>query len=243
MKHRPIFFEVLALAVALACGKVRFESIEPAEPLPIPGRVIPSGASNLMIKELFPATAVSGVPFQVGKDGFSTIGVSGERFSPTSVIYFEDRPLATNYQSPRALAGVVPAELIGVPRRVPITVRDARRQSSGSEPVTFEILSLSARRGPPQIKELFPASATISVPFGLQPDGTWTIGVSGSGFGPNTVVLFDGVALVTSYQSPAALSAIVPPALVARSKNIQVSVVDPDIPTAKPSTVRFEVEP
>lgn len=197
----------------------------------------PSAAiTRPVIKLLYPPVAVAGVPFQVVKPGFSSIGIAGEGFAKTSVVYFDERRLATNYQNATAIAAIVPNELIQRPGRVQVTVRDTQAASRISGPAIFEILPPPATASAPIIKTLYPSAAK-------GPDGSWSIGVAGANFTPKTHVLFDGVPVKAYYQSPTALTITVPARLLTKPRKVLLTVTDPAIRTAKPSSLEFDVRP
>ncbi len=235
MKTRIFLFAFPILLIA--CG--RNDRIAPAEPK---GSQAAAPVPTPEIRELFPPIAIAGVPFQAIEDGSSSLGVAGTGFTRSSQVWFGDRALRTNYQSPKAIAGIVPNDLITVARSVPITVRD-RNPDRTSGTVVFKILPPKAAGEPTIIKELFPPGAKAGIPFGVQPDGRWTLGVSGSGFDPASVVVFDGVELKTIFQSPVAIVAFVPPQLVAKPRKVKVAVMDKESKGGLSASVFFEIQP
>ncbi len=225
--------------VFLSCGKAP-ETIVPAEPK---GQTsAPSASASLEVRELFPPIASAGVPFQTIADGSSTIGVAGSGFTRKSQVFFDDRPLQTNYQSPKAVAAIVPRELTGTARSVSITVRD-RNPDRVSAPAVFQILPARKAGEVAAIKELYPPSSKAGTPFGVQPDGRWALGIAGTGFDPKSVVMFDGVELRTVFQSPVAIVAFVPPEMVASPRRVKVVVRNEDSKGGFSAPAAFDIHP
>lgn len=130
---------VLAFAGWSGCRDSAWEEIHAARPQWSQGTKSDPGLSPISIKTLFPSSATVGVPFQIQPDGSSALGVAGSGFTRTSVIYFDERPMITNYQSPRALAAIVPNDLLAKPWKLKVTVRDLQPAPRRSEPAVFEI--------------------------------------------------------------------------------------------------------
>jgi hypothetical protein len=218
------------LTLMLGCRKAGWQQIEAARPqLPTQKIGQAEALSPISIKELYPPSALSGIAFQVQPDGSSSVGVAGNGFTRTSVVYFDGWPLITNYQSPRAIAGLVPNGLISTPRMVTIIVRDPRPLPRESEARRFEVVE-PPRTASPMIREIFPSSVCVGVPFGLLPSGNWSIGIVGSGFLPEAEVFLDKELLRTKYQGPTTLTAVVPEELVASPRTSTVTVRIPGTP-------------
>lgn len=232
--------QVASLAFPLlltACGKG--DRIAPAE---LKGSQTTGLVATPEIRELFPSIATAGVPFQAMEDGSSSLGVAGTGFTPSSQVYFGDRALQTNYQSPKAVAAIVPNDLVAAAGSVPVTIRD-RNPDRTSASVIFRILPPKAAGEVAVIKDLFPPGAKAGIPFGLQPDGLWALGVAGSGFDPKSVVVFDGVELKTIFQSPVAMVAFVPPELVSKPRRLKVVVMDMESKSGLSAPRFFDIQP
>jgi TIG domain/IPT/TIG domain len=231
--------QVASLAFPLlltACGKD--DRIAPAEPKGSQAAAVTAPE----IRELFPPIATVGVPFQAIEDGSSSLGVAGTGFTRSSQVYFGDRALQTNYQSPKAVAAIVPNDLVATAGSVPVTVRD-RKPDRTSASVVFRILPPKAAGEVAVIKDLFPPGARAGIPFGAQPDGRWTLGVAGSGFDPKSTVVFDDVELKTIFQSPVAIVAFVPPELVAKPRRVKVVVMDKESRSGLSASTFFDIQP
>jgi hypothetical protein len=132
---------VLALLSISGCQKPSWEEIAQASPHSTASTTSNPEGSPISIKTLYPPSAIVGVPFQIQPDGSSAVGVAGSGFTRTTVIYFDGEPLITNYQSPRAIAAIVPGELLSSPRTIKVTVRDSEPAPRRSEPADLEVLS------------------------------------------------------------------------------------------------------
>ncbi len=225
-----------------ACQRRNPGRVRPAAAEPISAAAVPTVVPPLRIVELFPPSATAGVPFSVQDDGSSSLGVAGTGFTRTTTVYIDGQKLTTNFGSPRAIAGIVPAKLSLTPRRVRIEVRDTAPVERHSQSVWFDILPPRAKGSVPAIRDLFPESTRAGVCFSPMPDGNCSLGIAGTSFGPQTQVLFDGVAVTTIYQGPTAMVALVPTALLATPRRITVSLQDRESPV-RPKSVAFDIVP
>jgi hypothetical protein len=238
---RPL---ALLLLAAASCGPRRSQSIAPAEPRPIPGKAAPRASiPPIEIKEVFPREAESGVFFDLDFDGSSAVYVAGDGFSPRSVVLFEGRPVATEYQVRRRLIARIPPNLLARPRTVQIEVMDPGPPPRRSSPAEFRILPPRSAGACPRAESISPASTRAGVAFGQQPDGSSAIRVLGADFGPRTVVEFHGEALKTVYHGPAALVALIPPDLLNRAGTATVTLIDPDCRRSDAPHLKFEILP
>ena len=112
---------------------------------------------------------------------------------------------------------------------------------AAAEPITGG--PAAAAVSPLTIVDLFPASATAGVPFGVQEDGSSSLGVAGTGFTRTTVVYFDGQKLVTNFTGPRAVAGIVPKGMVAAPRKARVELRDTTPVERRSSPVWFEVLP
>lgn len=229
---------------AVSCGPRRDEPIVPAEPGPIAGSAArPAAPPPLVIQELFPRVAESGIFFDLDFDGSSAIYVAGEGFTPRSVVHFDGRPVATEYQMRRRLIARIPPSLLARPRTVAVEVRDPGPPSRQSAAAEFRILPPRAAGACPRAESLSPPSAKAGVPFVQQPDGSSAIRVAGEDFGPRSTVRFGETAVKTVYHGPAALVALVPPDLLKEARTVSVSVTDPDCRRPAASRLEFRILP
>jgi hypothetical protein len=221
-------FAALALAAlpVPACRPSGGSAIAPAEPTPIPGRVVERFVER--IHALFPPNAYAGVPFSVRFDGSSVLGVSGEGFSPASTVYFGDVPLTTDFGSRDSLTATVPADLVDRPGSFAISVRDP---AGGRSPdIPFTVLPPRIKGACPEIRDLYPPSVPAGKSFARRPDGASVLGVAGTNFGPSSKVVFEDRELRTTYQGPGSLVAVLPAEAIRRKGRARVTVTDPECP-------------
>jgi hypothetical protein len=240
--NSPRSFAPIAAALLglLACGKGS-GSIAPAEPKQAAGApAAASAVSPLEIHGLYPAVAAAGMPFAANLDRSSMMGIAGSGFTRTCKVYFDDRPLRTDYQSPKAIVAVLPIGLIENPRLVTLTVRDSHPDRV-SAPAVFRILPAVKAGEPIAISDLFPPATKAGVPFGVQADGRISLGVAGSGFRSSCVVIFDGVELETTFQGPMAMVAFPTPSMIAKARDLKVIVKDKDPGGASSDSRVFKV--
>ena len=88
------------------------------------------------------------------------------------------------------------------------------------------IPGVRTERPSPKIHDLFPSEAYVGVPFAVRFDGQSVLGVAGEGFSPDSAVYFGDEPLMTLFDTPDALTAIVPTGLLGRSGPVSISVRD-----------------
>ena len=239
---RRSFAPALVLLVATSCGPRRSQLIAPAEPRPIPGRAASRAAiPPIELLEVFPNVAESGVFFDLDFDGSSAVYVAGDGFSQRSVVFFDGRPVATEFQMRRRLIARIPPSLLARPRAVSIEVRDPGPPPRRSATAGFQILPPRNLGACPHPVSLAPASTRAGIAFAQQPDGSSAIRVSGADFGPASIVEFRGVAVKTAYRGPAALVAFIPPDLLDRAGTAAVIVRDPGCRGSQVPPMKFEI--
>ncbi len=241
---KGFFLPLALLAAAAACRRPNDEPIAPAEPRPIPGRAAAAAPlPPLKIQELYPHDASAGVGFDIQFDGTSPMGVAGDGFSPRSVVFFDDQPLATSYGNGHALVAAVPPELLARARKISVTVRDIGPPPRESAPLAFDVLPPRRPGACPRIQALYPAFTRVATAFGTQPDGSSALGVAGENFGPKTVLAFGGVEVKTKYQGPSSLVAFLPPDLLRRPGSVPVTLADPECRRPRGRAAKFEIRP
>jgi hypothetical protein len=145
-----------------------------------------------------------------------TLTVNGSRFETTSVVDWNGVPLPTTFVSSSQLTAGVPAADLASAGSAAITVVDpSPRGASGA--ATFDV---SAANPVPSISALSPASATAG-------SGAFTLTVDGTGFVAASRILFNGIALATTFVSDAQLTASVPATDVAGAGSASVTVSSP----------------
>jgi uncharacterized protein (TIGR03437 family) len=152
-------------------------------------------------------SSVSPVPSAGGPA--STLTIAGSGFASAAVASWNGTALATTFVSSGELKVVVPAALIAKPGTCLLTV--------AQQGVTSDAFPISILSATPVISSLDPASVTAGGP-------SFTLRVTGTGFGAGSAVLFNGQALTTSLIGPAELSASVRAELIAAPRSVAIAV-------------------
>lgn len=215
---------VLPLALLLASPACVSER-ERSKPLPAP-----------RLTALAPNVVVTGLPFNTQPDGSSALAVLGENLFRGSKVRWNGKLLETSGgEDNRSLAAIVPKRLAAVAGVYTITVEQGDGALSGGLP--FSVLPL---RGPaPTITRLYPDSARAGEIFNPQPQGA-AMGITGTNFRPDTVVVFGGARLVPAFNGAGDLSALIPARLIGRAGVIEVFVENSDGKRSAP--VQFRVQ-
>ncbi|MDN5864602.1 MAG: hypothetical protein L0I62_05235 [Gammaproteobacteria bacterium] len=172
---------------------------------------------------LAPSSAVA------GSTGF-TLRVNGTDFIPSSVVQWNNRPLATTYISATEVEAVVPASALSSAGTINVTAKTPLPGGGTSNPAAFTV-----NNPVPVIESLSPASAMAG-------DDELTLDITGSGFTTASVVYWDGYALATTLQSAEKLSAVVPAARLMVAGSLAITVVNPPPGGGTSAGVRFTVE-
>jgi len=212
---------VLPLALLVACAGER----ERSKPLPAP-----------RITALAPNPVVVGQPFNTQPDGSSALAIMGENLFRGSKARWNGTLLETaGGEDNRSLAAIIPARLTAEAGVYTITVEQGDGALSGGFP--FTVLPL---RGPaPTITQLFPDSARAGEIFNPQPEGA-AMGITGTNFRPDTVIVFGGARLEIVFNGPNELSVLVPARLLARTGVIEVFAENSDGKRSAPVQFRLQ---
>jgi outer membrane protein assembly factor BamB len=161
-----------------------------------------------VITNVAPATLTQG-------QGATTITVTGQYFSATSVIYFNGSARPTTFSNAQLIAQLTATDL-SAPGTQTITIEDPVSANTPSGPASLVIQPLP----PLALTSLFPST----VPAG---NGVFTLTVVGNGFSTNSAIAWNGTALTTSYVSVTTLQASVSANLVASIGTAPITVVNP----------------
>lgn len=162
---------------------------------------IGGSSSNPMISSISPSSVSAGFgPF--------TLTVNGSGFNLGSSVRLSGSPVSTNFVSSTQLTATIPSLGTG---SYPISVVNGVNVSN------TVFLNVGSTPPGPILSSLSPSSAA-------QGSGTFTMGVSGSGFVPGAIVNLNANALVTSYISSLVLTATVPSSSLIFSGTFPVSV-------------------
>jgi hypothetical protein len=215
----------LALLISLLASPACVRERERSRPLPAP-----------RLTALVPNVVVAGQPFNTQPDGSSALAILAEDLFRGSKARWNGKLLETSGGwDNRSLAAIVPKRLTAEAGVYTITVEQGDGALSGGLP--FTVLPLT---GPaPAITRLYPDSARAGEIFNPQPQGA-AMGVTGTNFRPDTVVVFGGARLETAFNGAGNLSALVPARLFGRAGVIEVFAENPDGKRSAP--VQFRVQ-
>ena len=176
-----------------------------------------SNALPLQVTPAFPViTSISPSSVFVNQGSFA-LTVTGQFFSPTSVVYVNGsaRPTSLNNGQLVAQLTALDVSMIGT---ATITVEDSVSGSVASNSAVLNIYAVPTLA----MTSIWPQS----VPAG---NGAFTLTVTGSGFTGTSVIQWNGAALTTAHGSVTTLSALVPATDVASVGTAQVTVAEPAI--------------
>jgi outer membrane protein assembly factor BamB len=155
---------------------------------------------------------------QILGDPDFTLTIFGAGFSSESVIEWNGTPRATAYLSPTQLSASIGTADLGVAGAVPVSVVDPASRNAPSNVLMFTV-------SPPPTPTLARISP-VSVTVGSQ---GFTLVALGTGFGPTSVVEWNGSPLPTTLVSATALTATVTGTQVSALGQADVSVVNAGI--------------
>ena len=156
--------------------------------------------------------------------------VQGQNFLDGAVVRWNGAELTTQFGSSTVLTATVPAARIASPGTAEVTVRNPGSADMVSNPLPFLVQSPT-----PAITALSPNSAA-------QGHAGFTLTVDGSNFLDGAVVLWDGVALPTTYVSATRLTAAVAATRLRTAGTVGVAVRNPGPNGPVSSAVAFTVE-
>lgn len=149
--------------------------------------------------------------------GSSAVGVSiyGLGFVPGSTLLFNGTVVSTTFSSPNELSATIPQNLLAMPGVVPVMVRRPNGTMTTPGRDSFEIV------GGPVISSIQPSSVAAGSPgAGLS--------IAGMGFLPDAAVLFNGIAIPTTFKSPNEVSATVPASLLTKPGTVPLMIRNAD---------------
>ena len=165
-----------------------------------------SAPAKFTVSAANPTPALSGLSpasITAGAGAF-TLTVNGQDFLSGAVVNWNGAALTTTFVSGSQLTAAVPAS--NVASAAPIVITVSNPAPAGTSPGLNFIINGSNLV--PQISALQPASTPVG-------GAAFTLTVTGSNFTPNSVVMWDGTALTTTYVSDSELTAAVPAANIA----------------------------
>jgi hypothetical protein len=154
-----------------------------------------------------PATAEQGGPDL-------EIFVNGANFQDGAVVRWNGSTnLQTTFVDAQNLTAIIPANLLNTTGTAQLSIRNPDNQTTSN--YQFQVTNPE-----PTISSLVPDTTTPG-------SASFTMGVIGTGFNSNSVVRWNGSALITVYSTPTQLLAQVPANLVASAGTANVTVFNP----------------
>ena len=151
----------------------------------------------------------------VGSEGV-VLSIEGEHFAATSSLRVGETQVPVTVVSQKRLQARIPAPLLARAWTLEVRVIDAALGGG-----TSNGLSLSVTNPVPEV-------TAIEAPPLLAPaSGATAITVRGRGFRPESLVYLAGTAVTTRFQTGEELTALIPPALLAKAGDLPVTVVTP----------------
>jgi hypothetical protein len=157
---------------------------------------------------------ISPTSIEAGSASF-TLTVAGGSFLPTSTVLWNGKALATTYSSSTRVSATVPASEILTGGTPSITVGNPSPGGGASNAEVFTV-----DNPVPTLTSLSPASVTVG-------RGTFQLNVVGTNFVSTSSIVWNGVALPTTFDSPHVLTAYVPASDVAKAVTVPVQVTNP----------------
>ncbi|HEY0758989.1 MAG TPA: IPT/TIG domain-containing protein [Acidisarcina sp.] len=188
-----------------------------------------SAAVTLQVTQPTPVIqSVSPASIFVGS-GTVTVTITGASFTPDATVTANGAPLAVSAQTTTSITVVLPAPSTAQTGPVTLIVTNPGVNQESSQSQTVAVVTT------PALYQIFPSGSPIG-----GPDQTVTL--YGKDFAPGSLVEWNGTALSTTYQSPTALSAIVPALDTASFNSASVTVSTPiDYPAMPRSVVSSSV--
>jgi hypothetical protein len=162
--------------------------------------------------------------------GSLTIQVTGAGFTPATTAQWIGSPLQTVYLGPTQLQSDVPAAYLQMGGMFAITLLDPSNPCASSGSAVFTVVNPA------------PAVSSVSPGFVTAGGPQFSLLVNGSGFVPNSAVLWKGVAVATSYGSSAQLNATIPASLTKDGGFVNISVVNPAPGGGTSAPVQFVIK-
>jgi hypothetical protein len=169
------------------------------------------------LTRLEPATASAGSEEMA-------LSLEGEDFSKTSGVRVGDAQVPTTVLSPQRLQARIPSSLLARAGMVEVQVTDAVVGGGASNVVPLTVVN-----PPPQLTAVEAPPLRASGPAGTpaNPSGPAAITARGRAFRPESVIQLAGTALPTQYHSDQELTAVIPPELLVKPRELPIAVMTP----------------
>ncbi|MHB8405806.1 MAG: PQQ-binding-like beta-propeller repeat protein [Gammaproteobacteria bacterium] len=178
--------------------------------------------SNFAVNGLSPTSAY------VGAQSF-TLTVNGSDFSSQSAVLWNGTQLQTSYVNSSQLTAQVPASDIATTGSASVSVSDPTNGNSNT--ITF-----SVNPSPLVITSLSPSNINAGSP-------SFTLTVIGTSFASQSVIIWNGSAQTTNFQSATQLTAQIPASDIATPGTATVSVTDPVYGTSNTQSFTVNTPP
>jgi hypothetical protein len=176
-----------------------------------------------VIENLEPDTSLVG-------GGAFTLTVNGGGFLVGDSLLFDDLIKTTTFISETQLQASIAAADLSTTGEFQVRVR-----SVSSDDFTSNALLFLVENPKPQITSLTPDSK-------LANSSAFTLGVSGSGFVPDSIAQWDGEVLTTTYVSQSSLEAKVPVGLLNYGREVGLTVLNPEPGGGVSNLVSFTIQ-
>jgi outer membrane protein assembly factor BamB len=182
--------------VAAGCGGGNSSSPTPPPP------------PSVVLTTLAPDTAVAGSADLI-------VTANGAGYTTSSVLKWNGVALTTNYVSATSLTATIPASDLATPGSISVTVADLSGGDAGSAVVQFTISDQTA----PTIVSLAPSTLAAG-------GAAFQMTITGTNFAPTATVLWNGIAIPTTFDSATQLTAQVTAAQIAVVASAAVTVLN-----------------
>jgi hypothetical protein len=170
-----------------------------------------------------PSTANAG-------DAATAITVTGSNFISSSAIQWNSTALTTTFVSSTSLQATIPASDLANGIAAKLTVENPPPGGGASPALTFTV------------NNPVPAIASITPPNAAVGSSDLQATVSGSGFVPSTVVMWNSTALATTYVSATQLKTTIPAADLAAGSEATITAKNSAPSGGTSSGVKFDVK-
>lgn len=161
--------------------------------------------------------------------------VTGQGFTPASVIHLDGIALTTTYVDAQTLTTLVPSAALSVARTATVTV-STPAPGGGTAPA----LPLRIEKAPlpaPTVTALAPSFAMVGAPTPL------SVAITGTGFTPETQVTIDGTARVVEFFGATQLRVALTTADLATARTLELTMRNPGPPGGGMTVAPFTVRP
>jgi outer membrane protein assembly factor BamB len=168
----------------------------------------PPPSLSVILTTLAPNTAVAGSADLI-------VTASGSGYTTSSVLKWNGAALTTNFVSATSLTATIPASDLATPGSISVTVADSSGGDAGSAVVQFTISDQTA----PTIVSLAPSTLSAG-------GADFQLTITGTNYAPTAKVLWNGIAIPTTFDSATQLTAQVTAAQIAVVASVAVTVLN-----------------